>query len=129
MCLCNLLTIWTGNHEICMLKSKLQVLHKPGMLHHNANTRCLCFCWPCCDDSSGRLYMNRITKSHPCLVVKCSVFISANNDLRGDMCIVCVEQMVLKWEAKKSVRCNMINLFRNQTTSCTIKDKHTGEVR
>lgn len=46
------------------------------MLHHNHNTRCLCFCWLCCDESSGRLYMNWITTSHPCLIFKGRVFIS-----------------------------------------------------
>lgn len=58
MCSCNLFTIWTENHETCMLKSKLHVLHKPSMSRHSPNTRCLCFRQQSCDESSGRLYMN-----------------------------------------------------------------------
>lgn len=47
---------WSKNHEICMLERKLRLLHKPSMMHHNPNTRCLCICWSCCDESSGWLY-------------------------------------------------------------------------
>lgn len=65
VCLCRLLAIWSKNHEIYMLESKLRILHKPSMLHHNPNTRCLCFCWSWSDESSGLLYsMNWITVTH-----------------------------------------------------------------
>ena len=48
-----------NNYEMCMLKSKLQVLHKPPCIPYNhPNTRWLCLCQLCCDDSSRRLHMN-----------------------------------------------------------------------
>lgn len=55
---CSVSMTWTEIQELCTLKSKVQVLHKPSMLYHNLNTGCLCFCDLCCDESSRRLQMS-----------------------------------------------------------------------
>lgn len=66
MCLCTLLRIWPKKTPQKTLdlptEEETRLLHKPSVLRHNLNTRCLCFLWLGCDDSSDRLYsISRIT--------------------------------------------------------------------
>lgn len=118
MCLCSLLTIWTENHEICMLKSKLQVLHKPSMLYCNPNTRCLCFCCLRCHESSGEVIYELNYQISPMTDFQMqSVYHDKHqSEVRyvGTLCVVCVEQMVFETKCLGGEHDEPVQI-RNQT--------------